>query len=315
MNIADYVLQKTLNTDGISQLLWTRVRRLLVQTFNDPPCSLTIHGHILRLPLSHELPAYQKLLPLYDSLPERLGIYLHDKYGSLKCLDVGANIGDTIAALYKCEHDQFLAIEPDPKFNFYLRENWGKPNIKIYDLVCAASSGTKNYEVVEKFGTASFRQNTRGMEFKTTTIDELLNKNPEFANPHLIKIDTDGQDFAIISGAQQTLIGQPTVLFECDVFGNTHYVEDCLETLELFRASGYRSMLVYDKFGYPLGRYELQNLIRFKDLLFYQLTKKFIYYDILLMKEDDLFAFYENERSFFLNALPDQRLRSSAEKL
>ena len=74
------------------------------------------------------------------------------------------------------------------------------------------------------------------------------------------------------------------------------------------------SMLVYEKFGYPLGRYELQDLVHFKELLFYQLTKKYIYFDILLMKEQDLLPFYELEKSFFLNTLPDQRFRSTAEK-
>jgi FkbM family methyltransferase len=314
MSIADYVLRKCVGTSGVSQLLWTRVRRLLVRSFNDPPCSVIRHGHRLRLPLSHELPTYLRLLPLYDTLPGRLSAYLHDQYGPLKCLDVGANIGDTVAALYRDEHDLFLAVEPDLKFNHYLHENWDVPNVKILDVVCSSRSGKEKYEINEKFGTASFIKKPGGVEFQTSTVDDLLTKNPEFASLYLIKVDTDGNDFDVIKGAKQTLAGQPAVLFECDVFGNTHYVEDCLEILSLFNAAGYRSMLVYEKFGYPLGRYELLDLTHFKELLFYQLTKKYIYFDILLMKEQDLLSFYELEKSFFLNTLPDQRLRSTAEK-
>ncbi len=314
MGISDYVLQKTLSTNGMSQLLWTHLRRLLVRTFNDPPCSVTAHGRTLRLPLSHELPTYLRLLPFYDRLPERLSTYLHDKFGPLKCLDVGANIGDTIATLCRDEHDLFLAIEPDPKFNRYLHENWDVPHVKILDVVCSSHSGKEKYEINEKFGTASFYLNSRGKEFQTITVDDLLIQNPEFAGLNLIKVDTDGNDFAVLTGARQALTSQPAVLFECDVFGNTKYVEDCLETLALFSAAGYHSMLLYEKFGYPLGRYELQDLTHFKELLFYQLTKKYIYFDILLMKEHDLLPFYALEKSFFLDALPDKRLRSTAEK-
>ena len=314
MGIADYVLQKSLSTNGVSQLHWNRIRRLLVRNFNDPSCLVTAHGRSLRLPLSHELPTYLRLLPLYDSLPERLSTYLHNEYGWLKCLDVGANIGDTIAALYWGEKDQFLAIEPDPKFNCYLHKNWNVPNVKILNLVCSSSSGKEKYAIIEKFGTASFYMNTQGMEYQTITVDDLLAENPEFAGLNLIKVDTDGNDFAVISGAKKALFSQPVVLFECDVFGNSHYVEDCLETLALFRTAGYQSFLLYEKFGYPLGHYELQDLAHFKELLFYQLTKKFIYYDILLMKEQDLLPFYELEKTFFLDTLKDQRLRVTARK-
>jgi FkbM family methyltransferase len=314
VGIADYVLHKNLNTNGISQLLWSRLRRLLVRNFNDPACLVTVHGRSIRLPLSHELPAYLRLLPLYDSLPERLSTYLHKEYGWLKCLDVGANIGDTIAALYRGEQDQFLAIEPDPKFNFYLHKNWNVPNVRILDLVCSSSSGKGRYEIIEKSGTASFYPNIQGREYQAITVDDLLVENPEFASLNVIKVDTDGNDFAVVSGAKKALLSQPVVLFECDVFGNTHYVEDCLETLALFRAAGYRSFLLYEKFGYPLGRYELHDLAHFKELLFYQLTKKYIYFDILLMKEQDLLPFYTLEKSFFLDTIKDQRLRQTGGK-
>jgi FkbM family methyltransferase len=315
MRIADYILQKTLTTHGISQHLWTRVRWMFVRILNDPPCSVTAHGRSLRLPLSHELPTYLKLLPLYDSLPERLGDYLHEKYGPLNCVDVGANIGDTIAALYKDESDNFLAVEPDPKFNRYLHENWNVPNVKILEQVCSSTSKLERYEMVEKYGTASFNKNTGGVEYRTSTVDDLLIEHPQFAAPHLIKVDTDGNDFAVLAGAKQALFAQPAVLFECDVFGNTRYVEDCLDTLARFSAAGYRSMLVYEKFGYPLGRYELHDLTHFKELLFYQLTKKYIYFDLLLMKEEDLLPFYARERSFFIDILYDPDLRSTAEKI
>ena len=38
--------------------------------------------------------------------------------------NVGANIGDSVAAFYKNNKDSFLAIEPNPSFHEYLFANW-----------------------------------------------------------------------------------------------------------------------------------------------------------------------------------------------
>ena len=304
MRFADFVLRKTLSTNGIRQLLWTYIRRMLVRSFNDPPCTFPVHGRILHLPLSHELPTYLWRLPQYDRLPARLGAFLHTRYGPLRCLDIGSNIGDSIASFYRDERDQFLAIEPDPKFNHYLHQNWSVSNVTILNLACSDRSGSEHYEIDEKFGTASLRKHPDGIEIRTVTVDDLLLNYPHFSGLQLIKIDTDGDDFAVLSGARHTLTSQPAVLFECDVFGNQRYMQHCLETLAIFSQAGYSSMLVYEKFGYPMGRFELNDLRYFRDLLFYQLTKKFIYFDILIMKEQDLREFNALESTFFIGDLP-----------
>jgi hypothetical protein len=57
-----------------------------------------------------------------------------------------------------------------------------------------------------------------------------------------------------------------------------------------------------------------QALTYLKELLFHQLIKKYTFFDILLMKEEDLIPFYAQEKAFFLDALPDQRLRATATK-
>ncbi|HEY5982798.1 MAG TPA: hypothetical protein VIU38_04940, partial [Anaerolineales bacterium] len=71
-------------------------------------------------------------------------------------------------------------------------------------------------------------------------------------------------------------------------------------------------MLVYEKFGHPLGRHSLTDLTHFKALLLHQLVKKYTFFDILLMPEPDLLSFHAEENAFFLGALPDQSLRTTA---
>lgn len=312
MSLADVVLQRSLESEGIPKVVWSWLRWRIVRSFHDPACTVRVHGRPLRLPLSHELPMYVRLFPLYDTVLHRLGNFLRDRYGPLRAIDVGANVGDTIAAAYADEQDAFLAVEPNPNFSKYLRQNWSTGNVKLVEDVCSDRTGREGFVIDQRYGTASLRQSARGGELQTITLDDLLSANPEFLRPTLIKVDTDGNDFAVLRGAQKTLTDQPAVLFESDVFRNPRYIEECLESLDIFRECGYQSLLLYEKFGHPLGRHELSELTHFKELLLFQLAKKYTYFDVLMMKEADLLAFYDLEKAFFLSTISDQRLRQDA---
>src|SRR5262249_24598018 len=124
MSISNLVYKKYCNTKGIERRFWAVSRKFLIKLLRDPPCKLDIHGKGLHLPLSHELPAYLADHKFYDRLPGRLSEYVYEKYRTIKCVDVGANIGDSVAAFYKHKDDKFLAIEATPKFYKYLLANW-----------------------------------------------------------------------------------------------------------------------------------------------------------------------------------------------
>ncbi|MBC8185636.1 FkbM family methyltransferase [candidate division KSB1 bacterium] len=138
MKIATVVYKQCLASKGIRRKAWSFIRRALIKLLSDPICSLTIHGRCLMLPLSHSLPNYLKQFTFYDRLPQRISTYIHQKQGYLNCIDVGANIGDTIASFYKENTDTFLAIEPNPKFNKLLVENWAwNKNVTVVsDISC-----------------------------------------------------------------------------------------------------------------------------------------------------------------------------------
>src|SRR6185369_13661457 len=103
VKIATFVYKQYLSTRGCAKIFWGGIRKQLVRLTGDPPCSMKIHGKSLELPLSHALPAYLDELAFYDTLPGRLSDYLYRKYGMLKCVDVGANIGDSVAAFSRHE--------------------------------------------------------------------------------------------------------------------------------------------------------------------------------------------------------------------
>ena len=314
MKIATLLYKRLLTSHKLSGKLWNLCRKMFIKFFHDPSCTLNIHGKYLQLPLSHQLPIYLKHHPFYDKLLSRLSDFISNKHGYLKCIDVGANIGDSIAACLKHDKDIFLAIEPDSTFNKYLHKNFGKcPNVKIMDVVCSSSSKTGIYQIDEKSGTASVISSESGRVMQTKTIDEIIKKNIEFSDANFLKIDTDGHDFKVIAGAKKIITENlPVVLFECDFFENDAYIENCMETLNFFKEVGYSSFLIYDNFGYLMGKQSLEHLSGFKHLLFYQLTSRFYYFDLLLMKEEEMKIFIILEHSFFVSKMSNKALQRVA---
>ncbi len=314
MEIATVVYQQYLASRGIKRRAWSFVRKALIKLLNDPTCSLSIHGRCLKLPLSHSLPDYLKQFCFYDRLPQRISEYIHHKQGHLCCIDVGANIGDTIASFYKKDTDTFLAIEPNPKFNKLLAENWGwNKNVTVVSDICSSGSSEDTFIIQEKQGTASILQTENGIKMSRKSLDEIVNDYPLVKNANVLKIDTDGHDFEVIAGSGKLLLRNLSiVLFECDAFENNNYVEDCLRTLKIFQQSGYNYFLLYDNFGNLMGRYSLSDLSPFQNLLFFQITSNFYYFDILVMKDEDIFQFYKAEIDYFADKIPNKSLQQTA---
>jgi len=314
VKIATFVYRKYLSSCGFAKMFWGGIRKRLVKLLGDPPCSMNIHGKSLDLPLSHALPAYLYELPFYDTLPGRLSDYLYRKYGVLKCVDVGANVGDSIAAFSRHETDMFLAIEPNPNYSRYLRQNFGdSQNVRILETICSSSSLTGNYEISELSGTASITRTEKGSQMLVKTLDSIILDYPEFSNLNMLKIDTDGHDFEVIDGAKKAILkNKPALFFECEAFSGGNYVENLLNTLKFLKEAGYSSFMMYDNHGYFIGFYSLEDLRPLKNLLFYQLTRTFYYFDLLVMKEEDLVSFLMTEQSFFSQHMTDESLRNAA---
>jgi FkbM family methyltransferase len=315
MNLSTLAYKKCLSARGGQRLFWSVVRKYLIRVLNDPDCLMPIHGRNLHLSLSHALPLYLNNHPFYDRLPGRISEYIHRKYGFIKCIDVGANIGDTIAAFYKDEQDRFLAIEPNKTFYKYLLQNWGgDKNVEMLSCACGADSRTETYEVLEKAGTASLVTSEDGTQIEIRSLDNIVADHKGFADFNILKIDTDGHDFEVIKGAQNIISANlPVILFECEAnANNSNYVDDLLGTLNLFSNSGYRHFLLYDNFGYLMGNYSLDHAGDLKRLLFYQLTSNFYYFDICVMTDEDIVPFYSSEIGVFVDAMSDKSLQRTA---
>ncbi len=314
MNLATFVYQRFLGSTGFRKKFWKLARKTLIQIAYDPACRLSIHGRILQLPLSHALPEYLKAHPHYDRLPGRISDFIRQRQGAVRCIDVGANVGDSVAAFYNSDQDLFLAIEPNPNFHKYLLANWSwNHNVTPISTICASERSSGTFTIQEKSGTASVVKTAGGATMTARPLGEIVNDYPPFKQANILKIDTDGHDFEVIAGAKKLISSkQPAVLFECDAFGNDQYVEDCLGGLNFFLSSGYHFFLLYDNFGHLMGKYPLSDLSAIRNMLFFQLTSPFYYFDILVMKDADIAGFYKSEVDFFVEQMPDKSLQQAA---
>jgi FkbM family methyltransferase len=303
MEISSFVYKQYLGSSGVHRRVWIFIRNSLIKLFNDPICSLPIHGWLLKLPLSHALPEYLLTYPYYDRLPTRISAYILRRYGYLNCIDVGANIVDTIAAFYKTKMDRFLAIEPHLRYRKLLQDNWRwNKNVAILPYVCSSTEGEDAYEIQEKDGTAVLVHSQLGTKMIKMSLDAIIKTSPNSSDCNVLKIDTDGHDIDVISGSIHLLKRNlPVVLFECASLENPNFINDTLGTMKLLQKSGYNHFIIYDNFGCIMGKFSISDLSYFQDLLFYCQISSFYYFDILAMRDEDLFPIYNLEIEFFLS--------------
>jgi len=247
--------------------------------------------------------------PHYDKLLLRLNSFIRHQFKNCITIDVGANVGDTICAVFRNEGDRVLAIEPNLSFRKYLVINWGNiPQIVIEESLISDCSSVTKYNLKKTPGTTTFVESNEGEEFKTETLDNLLKKYKEYYNYNFIKIDTDGHDFQVITGGLSTIRkNKPIILFECDIFENQKYFEMLKKSIKDLNNIGYNQFILYDNFGCLMGIYSIDDLRSFYNLIFYHITSSFSYFDILFIRDDIISEFYEIELKYFLENIPQKK--------
>ena len=192
------------------------LRRALVGVA-DPLLTWRVGGKDLLLPLSHELPFYRHDHPLYD---RAIGRIAADAGGPI--VDIGANVGDTAAEMRAHTDAPILCVEPDDRFFTILSRN--APQLEPIELEHACVAGADG---------------------SGKPLAEILRAHPAFAEPALVKIDTDGMDVPIVLANLDLLERvKPVLFFEYDPhFGATK------DVFERLREIGYRTMDVYENTG------------------------------------------------------------------
>ena len=226
------------------------VRKSLVHVW-DPLVSHELEGRRLLLPLSHNLPFGRKQYPEYSKNLGRIAAAIGHQYPEASAIDIGANIGDSVAIIRSQCFMPILCIEADPRYLRLFEANLPVlgPEVHLFKGFVASRTGRVAGSFVTAEGTGRLAAATDA-QIDATSLQDIVQRFPRFRSPKLLKIDTDGFDIPILRGALPWLADvRPVLFFEYDPHFLEQNQEDGLQALAELREIGYSKALVYDNFG------------------------------------------------------------------
>lgn len=222
------------------------------------------NGYRFALPADHLLAQYQRNHPLYDRfLPVLAGMLPANSVA----IDVGANCGDTLAAMFDANPAlHYVCVEPDSTFFNYLKHNAlhiqrAHPKARI-DLV-QSLVGQSGHSAVLDGGGGSKHARQVDATLDSTPTNEIHQSIPmdviasqilgnAQSTVRLLKSDVDGFDHDVLGSATQLITTvKPILFFECQVSNQEQLLayKACINSLFLH---GYSGFWLFDNFGNPM---------------------------------------------------------------
>jgi len=239
----------------------------------------------------HPIEEYLTQFKYYSRNFPRIAKYIEAKYPNYSIIDIGANIGDTVALL---RTEQVLQnvhlVEGDPVYVKLLEKNLHLfQNVVVHKTFLGEETKDENIFIDNTRGTANINVGS-GESTKVVKLDDLVAEN-EIQNIKLLKVDTDGFDFKILRGSFATIErDKPVLFFEYDAEFLAQQKDDGLKIFEDFKKLGYNKALYYDNFGKFLLSTDIANTELLEQLFAYINRKSdssFPYYDVCLFHSND----------------------------
>lgn len=240
---------------------------------------------------SHQLPKILKEWPLYSFNLARLVVQVQQKYSDLVVLDIGANVGDTVAIIKSAIDVPIICVEGYEKYFHLLQKNVEQfDNVLTFQYYLGDCIETVPVSFQEKRGSLALSKSTNIAEISIITLDEFVRRHPEPRAARLIKIDTDGFDLSIIKGGMDFIHKMhPVLFFELDVDCLSLTIDEISNFFESLIEIGYEDIVYFDNYGRFLLSNSLQNALLMQQLLKYIQGKhgRFEYYDIAVFHHMD----------------------------
>jgi FkbM family methyltransferase len=218
--------------------------------FSDPLVRFPIGQVTLILPLSHELPLYRRTLPEYGLNLGRVVESVHQKYPKCTMIDVGANIGDSVAIVRAHAHIPILCVEGESRFFLLLEANTRNlDDVKLEHAFLGADGDHAKAVHVER-GTARIELGAGTGRATMRTLGQVVSRHPRFSMAKFLKLDAEGFDCRIICCETEFLsVNNPVLFFEyhpplCAVAGY-----DPFPVFTQLAEIGYSLVLIYENTG------------------------------------------------------------------
>lgn len=242
------------------------------------------------LDYTHRLPDYQLAHPNYDRFLPHIATYLPSES---VVIDVGANVGDTLAGMVGKKADlEYVCIEADKYFYDCLLKNIRRimkqsPGSKIHAINRLVGKNIGNVSLVGEWGT---KRATLGGEIKSERLSRVLEKIGVKNRISLIKSDVDGYDYDVIRSAYDLLGSNPFLYFECQC-DNYDQLSGYKEVFSEIEEKGFNNFSLFDNFGqFFCTTKSLSEIDQLLDYVYRQNhgkgTRTLFYYDVLAYHDE-----------------------------
>ncbi|HZZ73504.1 MAG TPA: FkbM family methyltransferase [Pirellulales bacterium] len=257
------------------------LRKRFVAWFNArwrPTRNYRLGSATLLLPHDHALPFYRSHWQWYDRPLEIIAAALRQRDSGFCAIDIGANVGDTAALLNLGGRTPVLCIEGDPAYQSFLEHNAQLlgPHIELEKCFVGDREGSVAANRLDRLsGTTTIAPReagradplpvealpaeaspTAGLDRRSSNgtiairrLETILTAHPRFAQPQLIKLDTDGYDFPILLAHREFLAARRPALFFEYMVETAAADAEALRCMQALQQSGYEQFLVFDNFG------------------------------------------------------------------
>jgi FkbM family methyltransferase len=152
--------------------------------------------------------------------------------------DIGSHVGfyTLLASVLVGSTGKVVAFEPLPRNLFYLKEHLRlnhSQNVTVMDVAVSSSCGVVFFkdDPTSYMGHISFQGE---IQVETVALDELISKG-QLPIPTHLKIDVEGAEMSVLSGAKSMLVNaRPTI------FLSTHGNEAHQQSCQFLESLGYR---------------------------------------------------------------------------
>jgi len=226
-------------------------RRLIknISKVYNPLVTINIGNQSIKLPLSHDLRDIIKLYPEYNFNLARIVKYVNEQIPGVSVIDIGANIGDSVAFIKNYSDVPILCIDGDEKYMGILAENTAKyKNVFSCKTLVGAETKEVNLKLKSEKGTAYIEEGGEAVEMRS--LENILEDFPDFRKSKIIKSDTDGFDTIILRSCGNYLNNvKPILFFEFDPHLIRKNNDDAFEFIGFLENHGYRYFIFYTNIG------------------------------------------------------------------
>jgi FkbM family methyltransferase len=245
------------------------------------------------------MPGNNPLVSLYKYQPHtnrEIGILakmILSKYPDASMIDIGANVGDTIAVVHTITEIPVIAVEGDPFSFSFLKKNALQFNsVSLFNQYLGEKKKTLRVSVDKDGWNNTLLPDSEGEKIlDLKTLDDLLEEQKLFT-PHikLLKTDTEGFDTIILRGSKKLISSnRPVIFFEYNGENMNIIRENGYETLINLKTFGYLNVHIYDCINNLIMVTSLDNKDILQQLDQYSRKKESMikYYDICVFHECD----------------------------